>query len=80
LMLGVEMGRLVFLVEHPNDNPEKHRDDRHDPQYTVVNSRLVDRRWGSRSRSIDLQIGDRSFECWSFSGLTFPDEPRAEAT
>ncbi len=29
LILGVEVGRLVFLVEHPNDNPEERRNDRH---------------------------------------------------
>jgi hypothetical protein len=28
-MLGVEMGRLVLFVEHPDDDPEEHRDDGH---------------------------------------------------
>ena len=29
LMLGMEVRWLMLPVEHPNDNPEEHRDDRH---------------------------------------------------
>jgi hypothetical protein len=35
-MLGVEMCGLVFLVEHPDHDSEKRRDDRHVSQYSVV--------------------------------------------
>lgn len=36
LMLGVKMPRLVFPIEHPDDDAEEDRDHGHAGEYTVV--------------------------------------------
>ena len=35
-MLAVDVRRLVFPVEHPDDDAEEDRDDRHAGEYSVV--------------------------------------------
>jgi hypothetical protein len=71
LMFSVEMGRLVLLVEHSNDDPEEHGNDRHDPQYTVVGLLHVAARRPSEidPEHADYKQGSDLKRRW-FSGLT----------